>query len=44
MLVNILEEKELGGVILNADLDLTHPLAFGYHDKSIPVYKNNNVL
>ena len=26
------------------DLDLTHPLAFGYRDKSIPVYKNNNVF
>ena len=25
-------------------MDLTHPLAFGYRDKSIPVYKNNNVF
>ena len=22
---------------------MTHPLAFGYHDNSIPVYKNNTV-
>ena len=36
--------ERIGGVILNTDLDLTHPLAFGYHDKSIPVYKNNNVF
>ena len=36
--------ERIGGVILNADLDLTHPLAFGYHDNSIPVYKNNNVF
>ena len=36
--------ERIGGVILNADLDLTHLLAFGYHDKSIPVYKNNNVF
>ena len=36
--------ERIGGIILNADLDLTHPLAFGYHDKSIPVYKNNNVF
>ncbi len=36
--------EKIGGIILNADLDLTHPLAFGYHDKSIPVYKNNNVF
>tara|TARA_B100000900_G_scaffold119165_2_gene100473 strand:- start:21734 stop:24280 length:2547 start_codon:yes stop_codon:yes gene_type:complete len=36
--------ERIGGVILKADLDLTHPLAFGYNDKSIPVYKNNNVF
>ena len=36
--------EKIGGVILNVDLDLTHPLAFGYNDKSIPVYKNNNVF
>ena len=29
---------------MKADLDLTHPLAFGYRDQSIPVYKNNNVF
>ena len=28
--------ERIGGVILNTDLDLTHPLAFGYNDKSIP--------
>ncbi len=36
-------KESVGGVILRADLDLTHPLAFGYHDLSIPVYKNNEV-
>ena len=36
--------ERIGGSILKADLDLTHPLAFGYRDKSIPVYKNNNVF
>ena len=36
--------ERIGGSILKADLDLTHPLAFGYRDQSIPVYKNNNVL
>lgn len=35
--------EEVGGTILKADLDLTHPLAFGYHRTQIPVYKNNNV-
>ena len=36
--------ERIGGVILKADLDLTHPIAFGYNDNSIPVYKNNNVF
>lgn len=36
-------KESLGGVILRVDLDVTHPLAFGYHDTSIPVYKNNTV-
>ena len=36
--------EAIGGSILSVDLDLTHPLAFGYRDKSIPVYKNNNVF
>ncbi len=38
-----LGKESVGGVILKVDLDITHPLAFGYHDKSIPVYKNNEV-
>ncbi len=36
-------KESVGGIILKVDLDTTHPLAFGYHDKSIPVYKNNTV-
>ena len=36
-------KESIGGVILKVDLDVTHPLAYGYHDKSIPVYKNNTV-
>ncbi len=38
-----LGKESVGGVILRADLDTTHPLAFGYRDSSIPVYKNNTV-
>ena len=38
-----LGKESVGGVILKVDLDTTHPLAFGYHDTSIPVYKNNTV-
>ncbi|MGB5822344.1 MAG: M14 metallopeptidase family protein [Saonia sp.] len=36
-------KESVGGIILRADLDVTHPLGFGYHDASIPVYKNNTV-
>lgn len=36
-------KESVGGIILKVDLDITHPLAFGYHDSSIPVYKNNTV-
>ncbi len=35
---------QVGGIILEVDLDLTHPLAFGYRDQSLPVYKNNEVF
>jgi hypothetical protein len=36
-------KESVGGIIIKADIDVTHPLAFGYHDTSIPVYKNNTV-
>lgn len=36
-------KESVGGIILKANLDLTHPLAFGYHAPEIPVYKNNEV-
>ncbi len=36
--------EELGGAIFNVDLDLTHPLAFGYRSSVLPVYKNNEVF
>lgn len=36
-------KESIGGVILKVDLDVTHPLAYGYRDTTIPVYKNNTV-
>jgi len=38
-----LGKESVGGIILKVDIDTTHPLAFGYHDNAIPVYKNNTV-
>ncbi len=36
-------KEQIGGVILNSIVDLTHPLGFGYEDSYVPVYKNNSV-
>ena len=36
-------KKRVGGAIFQVDLDITHPLAFGYHDNQIPVYRNSSV-
>ena len=38
-----LGKDEVGGIILQVDIDTTHPLSFGYRDNKIPVYKNNEV-
>ena len=34
----------IGGIILEVDLDVTHPLGFGYRSAKMPVYKNNMVF
>ena len=36
--------KLTGGAIFQADLDLTHPLAYGYKDRKIALYRNSNTL
>ena len=36
-------KEQIGGIILNAQLDMSHPLSFGYEDPIVPVYKNNTV-
>ncbi len=36
--------ERVGGVIFQVDLDLTHPLGFGYRNSELPVYKNNMVF
>ncbi|MGI9530943.1 M14 family zinc carboxypeptidase [Lutimonas sp.] len=38
-----LRKHNIGGAIFEVDLDLTHPIAYGYHSKKVPVYKNNRV-
>ncbi len=36
-------KQSIGGAIFKVDLDLTHPIGFGYQNKELPVYKNNRV-
>ena len=37
-------KQRIGGAIFKVDLDLSHPIAFGYHDATIPMYKNNRIF
>lgn len=36
--------ERVGGAIFQVDLDVTHPLGFGYRSSKLPVYKNNMVF
>ena len=38
-----IDKKQVAGAIFEADIDITHPLAFGYHNRKLPVYRNSNV-
>ncbi len=38
-----IEKHNIGGAIFGVDLDITHPIAYGYHSRKVPVYKNNRV-
>ena len=35
--------EQVGGAIFEVELDVTHPLAFGYREKNLPVYRNSTV-
>ena len=37
------DKAQIGGVILNSIIDLTHPLSFGYENNTLPLYKNNSI-
>jgi hypothetical protein len=34
--------RTIGGVALLADVDITHPLGFGYTRRALPVYRNHS--
>ncbi len=39
-----LGKQNIGGAIFQVDLDITHPIAYGYQKRNLPVYKNNTVF
>lgn len=36
--------QSIGGVIFEADLDVTNPIGFGYSSRKIPVYRNSTIF
>lgn len=41
---NVEGAKAIGGVILAADLDITHPIGFGFSERTISVYRNGKTF
>ncbi len=36
--------KRIGGSVYETDLDITHPLGFGYQKRKLPVYRNHDIF
>jgi hypothetical protein len=36
--------KRIAGAIFQAELDTSHPLAYGYQDRGLPVFRNSTVI
>jgi hypothetical protein len=41
--ISIEGAKVVGGTILNVDVDISHPLGFGFNKRQLPVLKNNTL-
>ena len=41
--LNMQSEKVKQDIYRNSIIDLTHPLAFGYENNTLPLYKNNSI-
>jgi len=39
----ILGKESLGGAIFKSDIDVTHPIGFGYRNNLLPVHNNNSI-
>jgi hypothetical protein len=36
--------QQIGGSIYEVDLDITHPIAFGYHERRLPVWRDHSIF
>lgn len=36
--------RVIGGSMYNSDVDITHPLGFGYTERELPVYRNHSII
>lgn len=41
---DIFGAQQIGGIILEGNLDTTHPLGFGYHNRSLPVWRSHTTF
>lgn len=41
---DIFGAQRIGGIILETDLDITHPLGYGYHDRQLPVWRSHTTF
>ena len=41
---NFRGSQAIGGSMYMADIDITHPLAFGYNSRELPVYRNHSIF
>ncbi|TBW26789.1 M14 metallopeptidase family protein [Gramella sp. KN1008] len=41
---NYYGSRAIGGSFYKADLDITHPIGFGYEDRQLSIYKNSTVF
>jgi len=38
------DARRISGAIFQSELDLTHPLAYGYHRRLLPTFRNNSIF
>ncbi|MEP1385066.1 MAG: M14 metallopeptidase family protein [Paraglaciecola sp.] len=41
---NLSAKQRIAGAVFEAQLDLSHPLAFGYHTRTLPTFRNSTLV